>query len=99
MIRVIATAKVKPGKRSEFLEILNANVPNVQNENGCLEYVAVTDFESGLENQSSDENEVLILEKWESLDALKAHLKTPHMEDFRNQAKDVLENVTLRILS
>ena len=38
MIHVVATIKIKKGKRDEFIEHLRANVPNVIGEKGCLEY-------------------------------------------------------------
>lgn len=98
MICVIATVKVKPGKRTEFLDIFNANVPAVKKENGCIEYTPMTDVDTGLGNQLKDENELLVVEKWASVDALHAHLKTPHMVDFREKTKDIVEELSLRVL-
>jgi quinol monooxygenase YgiN len=98
MIRVIAIADVHPGKKAEFMEILNGNIPNVRQENGCLEYVAASDVDAGLGNQVMDENQVMVIEQWESLDALKAHLETPHMQSFREKVSDLVKGVSLRVL-
>jgi quinol monooxygenase YgiN len=39
-----------------------------------------------------------MIEKWESLAALEAHLKTPHMADFRQQAESLRLNLSLQIV-
>ena len=41
----------------------------------------------------------VIVEKWESLDALKAHSQAPHMADYRVRVKDLVESMTLQILA
>ncbi|MBM4279130.1 MAG: antibiotic biosynthesis monooxygenase, partial [Deltaproteobacteria bacterium] len=38
MISVIASIRVKAGRRSEFLQIFKANIPKVREEKGCVEY-------------------------------------------------------------
>lgn len=39
-----------------------------------------------------------IVERWESLDALKAHLEAPHMLEYRQKVKDFVKEVKLQIL-
>ena len=41
---------------------------------------------------------VTILEHWASLDALKTHSVTPHMLAYREQVKDLVEGVSLKVL-
>ena len=36
MIHVLASIKVKPGKRDILIEHLKSNIPNVIKENGCI---------------------------------------------------------------
>jgi quinol monooxygenase YgiN len=48
--------------------------------------------------QVLDKNVVTILEKWESLEALHAHLGSPHMLDYREKAKNVVESVSVKVL-
>ncbi|MBP1777462.1 MAG: hypothetical protein H6Q86_3472, partial [candidate division NC10 bacterium] len=44
------------------------------------------------------ENVVTIVEKWESLQALHAHLVAPHMATYRERVKDYVVGATLQIL-
>jgi quinol monooxygenase YgiN len=99
MIFVIATIEVKPGKREAFLAEFNKNVPNVRAENGCLEYGPTVDAKTDIKAQIPlRENVVTIVEKWESLQALHAHLVAPHMATYRERVKDYVVGATLQIL-
>ena len=98
MICVIASIKVKEGAREAFLEIFHGNVPRVKAEQGCLEYLPTIDIDSGLTSQTLDELTVTILEKWESLEALGAHLASPHMLCYRVKVKNLVEGVSLKVL-
>ena len=49
MINVLASIQVKPGKMKEFLPICKANIPNVRQESGCIEYAAAIDVDADLE--------------------------------------------------
>lgn len=98
MISVIATITVKPGCREEFLRLFNANVPNVLAENGCVEYFPAVDVDSGIGIQSSDGESVVVIEKWNSLDALHAHLAAPHMKQYKEDTKDMVTGLSLKVL-
>lgn len=98
MIHVVASIRVKPGSVPEFLEIFKSNVPRVRAEKGCLEYAPTIDVDSGLPPQHLDENRVTILEKWESLEFLHAHLRTPHMLAYRERVKGIVEDLSLAVL-
>ena len=98
MINVVATISLKPGTRAEFLKFFNANVPAVLAEDGCVEYVPTVDVDSGLEAQCRDEDSVVVIEKWETLAALHAHSEAPHMLEFRKNAGDMIEGVSLKVL-
>ena len=98
MINVVATISLKPGTRAEFLKIFNANVPAVLAEDGCVEYVPTVDVDSGLEAQCKDEDSVVVIEEWETLAALHAHSEAPHMLEFRKNAGDMIEGVSLKVL-
>ena len=99
MIFVIATIEVKPGKREAFLAEFNKNVPNVRAENGCLEYGPTVDAKTDIKAQIPlREDVVTIVEKWESLQALHAHLVAPHMATYRERVKDYVVGATLQIL-
>lgn len=97
MITVIASISVKPGSRDEFVGHFKANIPHVLEEDGCIEYAPFVDLPTDLPPQEIDENRVTIIEKWESVDALKKHSVAPHMKEFRIKAKDLMEKTTIKI--
>ncbi len=98
MVTVLASIEIKPGCVDEFLAIFKANVQNVLAENGCVEYYPAIDLPSGLPPQQMNSQLVTIVEKWTDLDALKAHLAAPHMLAYKQQVKDLVERVTLKVL-
>jgi len=99
MIYVIATIEVAEGKRDAFLDEFHQLVPKVHAEEGCLEYGPNVDVPTDIPVQVPlRDNVVTIVEKWESLDALKAHLAAPHMADYRAEVKDLVVGVKLQVL-
>ena len=73
MIHVIAVITAKPGKREAILQVFRANVPAVRAEKGCMEYGAAVDAENALPVQTRwGPDTFLAMEKWDSMDALKA---------------------------
>ena len=98
MIHVVATIQTAPGKRDAFLEEFARIVPLVLDEKGCISYGPTIDVETSLESQYRDAQEVVVIEQWESLPALEAHLVAPHMLEYRERVADLVEGATLRIL-
>lgn len=99
MIHVLATVTVHPGKRDAFLAEFHRVMPHVHAEKGCIEYGPAIDVASGIAVQGPLRDAVVvIIEKWESLEALQAHLTAPHMIDYRTRVKDFVAGVTLQIL-
>jgi quinol monooxygenase YgiN len=92
MIHVIASVRVKPGRVGDFLALLKSVAPTVRREKGCIRYIPVVDVASGLPPQVLDANLVTLVEEWESLDALRNHLATPHMAVFFEKRKDMVED-------
>ena len=99
MIHVLASIRVKPGKRDILIEHLKSNIPNVIKEKGCIEYNSTIDMDFQIDNQAFDENMVTIIEKWEDFDSLKKHMNAPHMLSYRKNVKDLVEYTSLKILS
>lgn len=98
MITVIATIDCQPGHREDFLNEFRAIVPEVLQEAGCIEYGPTIDTATDIGVQHTDENRVTIVEKWESVSALQAHLTAPHMDAYRPKVKDFVASAELRIL-
>ena len=99
MIHVIATIELRPGTRDACLAEFRRLVPKVRAENGCLDYGPTLDARTDIAAQiPCRENAVTIIERWESLAHLKAHLAQPHMAEYRKNVKDFVSKVTLQIL-
>jgi quinol monooxygenase YgiN len=99
MIHVIATIEVRPGRRKELIAEYHRLVPLVRAEAGCIEYGPTVDVASGLAVQPPvRENVLVIVEKWESLEALKAHTQAPHMTAYREAVKNIVVGVELLVL-
>ena len=84
--------------RDEFLTIFKANLPAVHAEEGCIEYFPAIDIELGVPTQELNENIVTIIEKWETLDHLKAHGVAPHMLAYKEKVKDIVADVKLKVV-
>ena len=98
MIDVIASIRLKPGCREEFLALFNANVPNVLAEDGCHGYYPAVDVDSGHPAQDKRHDRVTVVEKWRDVAALQAHSQAPHMLAYGEQVKDMVENVSLTVV-
>jgi quinol monooxygenase YgiN len=100
MIHVIAVITAKPGMREEVLQAFRANVPNVRAEKGCIEYGAAVDSEPVLKFQAAlGPDTFMVVEKYQDLDALKAHAASPHMAAYGAKTKDMVAGRTIHILS
>ena len=100
MIHVLAIITTKPGQRDTVLQAFRANVPAVQAEQGCIEYGAAIDAEGlGSIQTKVGPDTFVVVEKWESVDALKAHAAAPHMGAYGAKVKDMLANRVIHVLS
>ena len=99
MICVIASIKAKPGQRNALLACIKENLSYVHAETGCVEYQPMVDTKSSLGAQEQDETIVTMVEKWETIDNLNAHAEAPHMLEYREKVKDIVESVSLKVLT
>lgn len=100
MICVIATITLKSGQRDNYLREMRKILKIVHAENGCHEYRPTVDIQTGNRFQREAlPDTVIILEKWETLDALKKHGMSAHMTDFRRRVKEFVQSMELQILS
>jgi quinol monooxygenase YgiN len=100
MVHVLAVITAKPGKRDEVLRHFRANVPAVRAEKGCIEYGAAVDAEAALPVQTRyGADTFVVVEKWESMDALKAHAAAPHMAAYGAKTRELLASRVIHILS
>jgi len=76
-----------------------ANVPNVLAEEGCIEYQPTVDLATEIKAQPAVRADVVtVVEKWESLAALNAHLVAPHMMSHRERVKHLVKGVSIQVL-
>ena len=100
MIHVLAVITAKPGQREAVLALFRANVPAVHAEAGCIEYGAAVDAEGAGPMQTPfGPDTFVVIEKWESPDALKAHAASPHMAAYGASTKEKLASRVIHILS
>jgi len=100
MIHVIAIITAQPGKRSELLEAFSKIVPLVHAENGCVEYQPVTDVDEAGDMQTAlGPDSFMVVEKWDSINDLKAHAASDHMVNYGKSAGHLVADRTIHILS
>jgi quinol monooxygenase YgiN len=100
MIYVIATVELSSGGKDKYLSELKRVMPLVHKEKGCLEYGPTLDVPTGIPIQVPQrDNVVTLIERWESVDALKLHLTQPHFLEYRECVKDVMKSVSIQVLT
>ena len=99
MIHVIAIITAKPGRRDEVLGHFRANVPAVRAEAGCIEYGAAVDAAGAPGFAAAfGPDTFVVVEKWESMDALKAHAAAPHMAAYGAKTRELLASRAVHVL-
>ena len=99
MIHVIAIITAKSGKRAELLDAFAAIIPLVHAEDGCIEYQPVVDADDGGAMQSLlGSDSFIVIEKWESMAALKAHAASSHMAQYGESAGHMVADRTIHVL-
>ena len=96
MINVLAFITTKPGQRAAVLEIFKANTPAVLAEAGCIEYGATIDIAGA--DPAFGADSFVVIEKWASLAALKAHAASPHMAAYAAKVKDLIATRAVHVL-
>jgi quinol monooxygenase YgiN len=72
----------------------------VHAEDGCIEYVATVDAEgAGSVQTRFGEDAFVVVEKWASLDALKAHAAAPHMRTYADKTREMIASRVIHVLA
>ena len=99
MIHVLAIITAKPGMRDRILEAYRANVATVRAEEGCIAYEAVVDvLDGGTGFAQFGVDSFVVVEKWASMDALRAHAVAPHMKAYASKVKDFTASRAIHVL-
>jgi quinol monooxygenase YgiN len=100
MIHVLAIITAKPGQRDAVLAAFRANMAAVHAEAGCIEYAPAIDAEGvGALQTKLGPDTFVAVEKWESLDALKAHAAAPHMAAYSAKTRELVASRVIHVLS
>ena len=100
MIHVVAVITAKSGMRETILREFHANIPLVHAEKGCIEYAPAIDAEGiGSFQTKFGPDTFVVIEKWESPDALKAHAASPHMAAYAAKTRDMIASRVIHVLS
>ena len=99
MIHVLAIITAKPGMRDAVLKEFKANMPAVHAEKGCIEYGPAIDAEGmGAIQTAFGADAFVVIEKWATMDDLKAHGGAPHMKTYAAKVKDMLASRVIHVL-
>jgi quinol monooxygenase YgiN len=100
MIHVLAIVTAKPGMRDAILREFRANMAAVHAESGCIEYGPTVDADGvGSLQTAFGPDSFVVIEKWDSLAALKAHAAAPHMAAYAAKTKDWIAKRVIHVLS
>jgi len=97
MIHVLAMITAKPGMRDAVLGHFRANMPAVHAEDGCIEYGPAVDADGFPALLGADT--FVVIEKWESAAALKAHAAAPHMAAYAAKTREMVAERKIHVLS
>src|SRR3954467_7471130 len=97
MIHVVAIITPKPGQRAALREAFQANRPAVLAEAGCIEYGAAVDIED-MGTAAYGRYAFGVVEKWESVDHLRAHAAAPHMKAYGAKTKEMVASRVIHVL-
>jgi quinol monooxygenase YgiN len=96
MVHVLAIITAKPGRRAALLDLFNTVIPQVHAEQGCIEYGVAVDVARA--DPAFGPDTFVVIEKWESMPALKAHSVAPHMAAYAEKAKDLIAERAVHVL-
>ena len=99
MIHVLAIITAHPGMRERILEAYRGNVEAVRAEEGCLAYEAAIDVD-GMPSAFAafGPDTFVVVERWASLEALRAHGAAPHMKAYASQVQPFTASRAIHVL-
>lgn len=99
-VYVLCRFDLKPDANiSDYIAKTLSVVPAVRAENGCQMYTLLEDAKTDWEKPMRfGERTLWMVEKWDSIDALKAHLEAPHMKAFGPTVRSMRSSGTFHVL-
>ena len=89
MLKLSVNYFAKPGRREEFLRriVEGGILAAIRAEEGCLRY----DYYLSCQN----EDEILLLEEWDTAEHQRVHMQQPHMQQLRAIKEQYVDSTTL----
>ena len=86
---VLVLAKIEPkdGCQDSIIELADEVIFEALQEEGNIDYQLLKPIEG---------NSLTFVEKWESLDALKKHMGSPHFLNFGEESGEFVENMSIQ---
>ena len=98
-MHVVALITAQPGQRAAVLAAVAANMPLVHAEAGCIAYQPVVDApDMGAFQAEIGADSFMILEQWESKEALLAHGSASHMVAYGRAVKGMVLSRVIHVL-
>lgn len=100
MVNVLAMITTKPGLRDTVLQAFRANMPAVHAEAGCIEYQPVVDADNlAAHHTALGPDSFVVIEKWATMDALRAHSAAPHMAAYAAKTREHIASRVIHVLT
>jgi quinol monooxygenase YgiN len=91
VIYVIAELRVKPGTADKAIAAARLSCAETVKENGCISY--------DIHQSVTDASRLVLVERWESPEALKRHMETPHFKAWRAASPDFVAERKVEIVT
>lgn len=88
-ILVIAKVEPKEGCQDSIIEVSKELIDESLLEEGNIDYQLLKSIEG---------DALTFVEKWESLDALKKHMGSPHFLNFGEESGEFVEKMTIQVI-
>ncbi|WP_298501184.1 putative quinol monooxygenase [uncultured Methanobrevibacter sp.] len=88
-ILVLAKIEPKEGCQDSIIEVADDLIFETLQEEGNIDYQLLKPLEG---------DSLTFVEKWESLDALKRHMASPHFLNFNEETEEFVENMTIQVI-
>lgn len=89
-ILVLAKIEPKEGCQDSIIEVAKDLIFETLQEEGNIDYQLL---------KSIEDDTLTFVEKWESPDALKKHMGSPHFLNFGEESEEFIENMTIQVIA